>query len=99
MPTTATASRLFSRAVAVVGIHGGAFYNVILARRRCVVVELMPLVARRRHVPRRLAHTIIWRTADALGHIYWRLYAQTASPSGDVTLSINKLRSALAGVT
>ena len=97
-----SASGLFSRAVAVVGVHGGAFYNIILARPSCVIVELMPLVARRRHLaapPRRLAHTIVWRLADALGHTYWRLYAATSSLRGDVTLSINKLRSALAGVT
>jgi len=93
-----TASRLFSRAAAVVGVHGGAFYNIILAPRSCVVVELMPLVVRHGHVaapPRRLAHTVVWRMADALGHTYWRLYATTTSPRSDVTLPIDKLRSAI----
>jgi len=96
-----TAGRLFSRAAAVVGVHGGAFYNILLAPRGCAVVELMPLVVddRRRRPPRRLAHTIIWRVADALGHSYWRLYADASSPRHDVTLSVDKLRSALASVT
>ena len=97
-----TANSLFSRAAAVVGVHGGAFYNIILAPAGCIVVELMPLVAHRGQVaapPRRLAHTIVWRMADALGHTYWRLYAVTSSPRGDVTLSIDKLRSALTDVT
>jgi len=100
----ATADRLFSRAVAVVGVHGGAFYNIVLAPRGCVVVELMPLVARYGHVdgtpPGGLAHTVVWRMAGALGHTYWRLYANaTSSPRTDVTLSIDNLRSALSGVT
>lgn len=96
-----TAGRVFARAAAVVGVHGGAFYNVMLAPRGCVVVELMPLIAagpRPGHPPRRLAHTIIWRLADALGHTYWRLYALTASPRSDVTLPVDKLRAALADV-
>jgi len=95
----ATAGRLFSRAVAVVGVHGGAFYNIVLASRGCVVVEVMPLVD---HVapPGGLAHTVVWRVAGALGHTYWRLYANaTSSRRADVTLSIDNLRSALSGVT
>jgi len=96
-----TASRLFSRAAAVVGVHGGAFYNIILAPPGCVVVELMPLIASYGRVaaPRQLAHTVVWRMANALGHTYWRLYTLTSSPRSDVTLSIDKLRSALASVT
>jgi len=98
-----TAAQLFSRAVAVVGVHGGAFYNIVLAPRGCVVVELMPLVVRHGTPvllpPRRLAHTIVWRMADALGHTYWRLYDLTSSPRSDVTLSIDKLRSSLTGIT
>lgn len=96
----ATASDVFSRAVVVVGVHGGAFYNVILAPAGCVVVELMPLVITDHgRPPRRLAHTIVWRLADALGHTYWRLYAETSSQRGDVTLSVDKLRLALRSVT
>ena len=94
--TTATA--LFSRAGAIVGVHGGAFYNIILAPSGCVVVELMPLVTRPGQLaapPRRLAHTIVWRMADALGHIYWRVYSTTSSPRHDVSLAIDNLRSAL----
>ena len=97
-----TARRLFSRATAVVGVHGGAFYNIILAPPGCHVVEVMPLVAGGGYLPappRRLAHTVVWRVADALGHIYWRLYASTSSPRNDLTLPIDKLRSALSAVT
>lgn len=96
-----TASRLFSRAAVVIGVHGGAFYNIILAPLGCRVVEVMPLVAGHGHLVSRsrLAHTVVWRMADALGHTYWRLYASTSSPRSDVTLSVDKLRSALSGVT
>lgn len=97
-----TAQRLFSRAAAVVGVHGGAFYNIILAPPSCHVVEVMPLVAGSGQLPappRRLAHTVVWRMADALGHMYWRLYASTSSTRSDVTLPIDKLRSVLSAVT
>ena len=97
-----TANTLFSRAAAVVGVHGGAFYNIVLAPPGCVVVEVMPLVTGHGHAgmpPRRLAHTVVWRMADALGHTYWRLYAATSSPRSDVSLSLDNLCSALTGVT
>jgi hypothetical protein len=93
-----TARRLFAAARLVVGVHGGAFYNVVMAPVNCNVVEIMPLVesgGSDRSVPPGLAHTIVWRMSSALGHSYWRLYETTSSPHGDVTLPVERLRAVL----
>jgi hypothetical protein len=96
-----TARRLFAAARLIVGVHGGAFYNVVMAPVNCTVVEIMPLIEfgeRNRSVPRGLAHTIVWRMSSALGHSYWRLYETSSSPHGDVTLPVDRLRAVLDNV-
>lgn len=95
-----TARRLFADASLVVGVHGGAFYNIVMAPVNCTVVEVMPVVTDegrgqgqgQGQIPSGLSHTIVWRMTEALGHVYWRLYAMTSSRRGDVTLPVNRLR-------
>jgi Glycosyltransferase 61 len=92
-----SARRLFAAARLIVGVHGGAFYNIVMAPTNCTIAEVMPLIESDRHrfVPPGLAHTIVWRMSAALGHFYWRLYVNTSSPHGDVTLPVERLRTVL----
>jgi len=93
----AVARRLFSSARLVVGVHGGAFYNIVMAPVNCTVIEVMPFTNTfgRRYVQQGLAHTIVWRMAAALGHNYWRLYEATSEGHSDVTLPVDRLHAVL----
>lgn len=85
---------LFQRAAVVIGVHGGAMYNLSFCSAGTVVVELMPVTAEGAML-RRLSHSIFWRMADALGQNYWRMYIRAHSMDGDVIVPLEKLRSVL----
>lgn len=88
---------LFQRAAVVIGIHGGAMYNLSFCSAGTVVVELMPVTGDGLML-RRLSHSIFWRMADALGQKYWRLYIRAHSDDGDVIVPLEKLRSVLIAI-
>ena len=86
---------LFGGAKLVIGVHGGAFYNILLARSKLHVVEIMPVTDKGDVVPSYLGHTIIWSIADMLNHTYWRLNATPQNKLGSVVVDIVKLANIL----
>jgi hypothetical protein len=87
--TLAATRQVFGAARIIIGVHGGALYNINFAPAHCAVVEVMPTYSDG-SVPARLAHTIIWRMAHAIGQPYWRL-PQTPTQGTNVVLPIEKL--------
>ncbi|XP_050397512.2 uncharacterized protein LOC126815686 [Patella vulgata] len=67
---------LFQRARIIIGVHGGALYNIIFAPQQTSVIEIMPTLDNGQIQPGRLAHEIIWFQAQFLGQSYWRLPIQ-----------------------
>ncbi len=90
----AATKRLFSQARLVVGVHGGALYNVNLAPRQCHVVELMP-TRRSGYVTKRLAHTVVWQMASVIGQSYWRVPLPPIDEQDNVLLPIHKFTAIL----
>ena len=85
------AADIFSRTRLVIGVHGGAFYNIQFSAVNTAVIEIVPTTQEGRVVPHNLAHTIIWDMAENLELNYWRLPLTPLNNKGDVHLSIEIL--------
>ena len=89
---------LFGKAKIIIGVHGGAFYNMMYAPRGTHVIEIMP-TGSDGEIPRGLAHGIIWKMAGLLGQPYWRIpimpLAKSIMTSTNVQLNIAKLKGIL----
>ena len=80
---------VFGKARMIIGVHGGAFYNLNFSPRQTTIVEVMPVWGD--EYPK-LAHSIVWRMADALGQQYWRINQQADDSFCNVKLDVNKLK-------
>ncbi len=85
--------RIFGSARVVIGLHGGAFYNMFFASPNTTFVELMPTMPDG-SLPK-LAHTIVWRSAKALGQGYWRISATPQNNLNDIRVDVSLLRDTL----
>ena len=85
---------LFSRAKAMIGAHGGAFYNQFYAPRQTVIVEILP-VTRHGLYPDQpsaertpsFSHMAVWSNSLLLGQPFWRFYAIAHRESFEVNVS------------
>ena len=89
------ATLLFSRARIVIGVHGGAFYNMFLCPIHTNIVEIIPTLDNGTFVPGTVAYNIVWKMANMLDQNYWRLSEAPVSKHGDVLLDTDKLGKAL----
>ncbi len=85
---------IFGRAKILIGVHGGAIYNMNFAPKGTYIVEIIPTDSNGES-PRRIAHQIFWLMAGMLEQIYWRLCVSPHSNNGDVIVPIQKLRNVL----
>ena len=83
--------QLFSSAHLIVGIHGGAFYNIMFAPSATNVIEIMPITNNGDVVPKSLAHNIVWKMSAMLGQDYARLMERASNRYGDLTINITRL--------
>ena len=83
--------QLFSSAHLIVGIHGGAFYNIMFAPSTTNVIEIMPITNNGDVVPKSLAHNIVWKMSAMLGQNYARLMERASNRYGDLTINITRL--------
>ena len=83
---------VFGKARMIIGVHGGAFYNLNFSPRQTTIVEVMPVWGD--EYPN-LAHSIVWRMADALGQPYWRINQQAEDSFCNVKVNIHKLEKVL----
>ena len=82
---------LFSHARMLIGVHGGAFYNMFFCPNGTEIVEVMPTEDNGRVVPEQLAHTIIWRMSLMLGQKYWRIAEPPVDLYGNVKVNVSRL--------
>lgn len=90
-----SAKEAMSSAGVIIGVHGGAFYNMLFAPPKTAIVEVMPMSKKGATAPRMLAHTIIWRVAQSMGHNYWRVSVQSSTPLGDLSIPLDRLEATL----
>lgn len=84
---------LFGKAHLIIGVHGGAFYNLNFASHTTKILEIMP------HsdtgYPRGLATTIFWSMANLIGQEYWRLFVKTTGVQNNIILDLKLLNETL----
>lgn len=79
----------------VIGIHGSSMYSIQLATANATILEYMPTTHDGAVIPKNIAHTIIWQTADMLQQSYWRMHEMPLNSYGDVRVNLYKLQRAL----
>ena len=80
---------LFSKAKIIIGVHGGAFYNMLFAPKGTHIIEASPITTPRDM--RRIAHTIFWQLSQVLGHNYWRMSEYPTNTLLDLPINMYKL--------
>ena len=86
---------MFSKAKIIIGVHGGAFYNMLFAPKGTHIVEILPTDEHGGFAPRTIAHTIVWQMSNLLEQPYWRISEKPLTARGNVQLSISKLKTIL----
>ena len=92
--TLSKTKEFFSKARIILGVHGGALYNINFAPKASHVIELMP-TSETGGVTKRLAHTIIWKMSSVRGQHYWRLALPPLDDIDNVYLPLSKLKEVL----
>ena len=72
---------LFSKAICIMGSHGGGMYNQFFAPKETVIVELMPIRKNGMYhgqtsfhdVPN-FSHMAVWSNSQLIGQAFWRYY-------------------------
>ena len=82
---------VFGNAAIVIGIHGGAFYNMLFAPRDTSIIEIVPTLESGLTRPSGLSVTIFWELASAIGQNYWRILETPQSHLGDLHVDVPKL--------
>ena len=86
---------LFSNTRLIIGVHGGAFYNLNFAPMDTHIVEIMPVMEDGSPVPF-IAHTIVWIMSQMLGQTFWRIHEPSLEGEwGDVVMQLPKLEKTL----
>ena len=86
---------IFGKAKVLIGVHGGAFYNMNFSPSNINIIEVMPTDKNGNIEPSTVAHKIIWQMADMLGQAYTRICATPLNDLGDIILDLEKLSSVL----
>ena len=87
--------KLFQKAQIVIGVHGGAFYNIIFAPKSTHIVELMPTTSEGEVMPAYIGHTIFWAISDMLNQTYWRINSTPTDSLGNVKVEIREIEKVL----
>ena len=87
-------TQIFGKTSILIGVHGGAMYNLNFASSDTHIVEFLPMVGF--GIPmERIAHSIIWHMSKLLGQTYWRIHQIAETDDGDMNVPIDKLATAL----
>ncbi len=81
---------IFSKARIIIGVHGGAFYNLNFSPSDAHIVEIWPTLEGHKPVPH-VAHSIFWLMSNLIGQTYWRLHEPARDDWGDVNVDLPKL--------
>ena len=83
--------KLFRRVQLVIGVHSGAFYNIIFAPSSTNFVEIMPTTSECEVMPTYIGHTLFWVISDMLNQTYWRIISTPADSLGNVKCDIREI--------
>ena len=84
---------LFRNARILLGVHGGALYNLMFCPKWTEIIEIMPTESNGDIVPASMhAHTMVWKMSSMLGQRHWRFIATPENEFGDVKIDWNKLK-------
>ncbi|XP_013391421.1 uncharacterized protein LOC106159644 [Lingula anatina] len=86
-----TSVSVFGRARLMIGVHGGALYNLNFASSDVSVVEILPSDGAGNPLPQGIAHTIFWSMCNMLNQSYWRIYNKAETRNGNVIVDLFKL--------
>ncbi|XP_013391425.1 uncharacterized protein LOC106159646 [Lingula anatina] len=86
-----TSVSVFGRARVLIGVHGGALYNLNFASSDVSVVEILPSDGAGNPIPPGIAHSIFWSMCNMLNQSYWRIYNKAETRNGDVIVDLVKL--------
>ena len=92
--TVSRTVEIFRNAKVVIGVHGGAFYNMYFAPKETVLIEFMPM-SKNNSYELHLGHTIFWTMANMLSQTYWRLYFTQTTRKSDGIINVSKLGTVL----
>ncbi|CAH1795262.1 unnamed protein product [Owenia fusiformis] len=83
----------FSHTRIILGVHGGAFFNLYFAPKTTTIVEIVPMNDDGSVIPPSLtnSHTIVWMMANMIGQPYWRIRANPLDSKGNLEVDIDKL--------
>ena len=84
----------FGKVRIIIGVHGGALYNMNFAPLTTTIIEFGPTLAGGKNI-NNLAHTIFWAMADLLGQPYWRVPFIGLSSGHDLMMNVTKLKAIL----
>ncbi len=82
---------MFSRARIILGVHGGAFYNIYFAPKGTHVIEILP-TREDGTIPKHFGHTIYWQQAIMLEQPYWRICATPQDSMENLNVDLNKVK-------
>ena len=86
---------LFSNTRLMIGVHGGALYNLNFAPIDTHIVEILPVLDDGFPVPY-IAHSIAWVMSQMLGQTFWRIHEPSVEGEwGDVVVRLSKLEKVL----
>ena len=81
---------VFSRTRLILGVHGGAMYNLHFAPRDTIVVEYLATESDG-FIPDGFAHSIIWRLAQNAGQTFYRIPELPLDEFLDLKIDLQKL--------
>ena len=95
--------KLFNKAKAIIGSHGGGMYNQYFAPNDTVIIELMPIKDNglyhgqysKSQIPP-FAHMAIWSNSNLIGQKFYRFYQK--SKSTYYTIDIEKFKAFLQNI-
>ncbi len=85
---------IFGKSSILIGVHGGALYNLNFAPSGTHVVEILPMAGPGEPIGN-IAHTIIWHMAQLLDQKFWRIHQKSESFFGDIDVDLIRLKKVL----
>ena len=79
------AQQVFSNAHTVIGVHGGAFYNIVFCPLTVRVIEFLPVTDSGESPG--LSHAIFWMISVLLNQTFWRVPVIESGAAFDINVT------------
>lgn len=78
----------------LIGVHGGALYNLLFCPANATVIEILPVLPNGAPIPH-ISSRIFWAMSVMLGQTYWRLHQEVVNRRHDLNVDIDALHDIL----